>query len=164
MRTGARMRHKPDKDGIRIVKSCISVFEVEIDLGRFTSVKTNQLNDFPAKLLRMFPALKKHECYAGEAGGFALELRKGTDLAHVMEHLTLELLKTAARPGREFSGWTRRRGRRHIIHFQTPDGSMGRCAVVNARMIVEGIIAGRRMSRDAIIQSIRDSKEVVRCE
>ncbi len=162
--TGAGMKRKPKNNGIRIVKSCISVFEVEIDLGRFTSVKTNELNGFPAKLLRMFPALRKHECYAGEAGGFALELRKGTDLAHVMEHLTLELLKCAARPRREFSGWTRRRGRRHIIHFQTPDGSMGHCAVVNARMIVEGIIDGKRMDTKAIIQSIRDSKEVVRCK
>jgi len=162
--TGVGMKRKSKDDGIRIVRSAVSVFEVEIDLGRFQSAKTNRLNGFPAKLLRMFPALKKHECYAGEAGGFALELKQGTDLAHVMEHLTLELLKTAARPRREFSGWTRRRGRRHIIHFQTPDGSMGHCAVVNARKIVEGIIDGKRMNKKAIIQSIRDSKEVARCK
>jgi cyanophycin synthetase len=122
------------------------------------------LNGFPVKLLRMFPGLRKHECYAGEAGGFALELRQGTDLAHVIEHLTLELLKTAARPGRKFSGWTRRRGRRHIIHFQTPDASMGHCAVACARTIVESIIGGRRVDRRAMIQSIRDSKEVARCK
>jgi cyanophycin synthetase len=158
------MKRKSNNDGIRIVKSGISVYEVEIDLGRLFSAKTNQLNGFPAKLLRMFPALKKHECYAGEAGGFALELKQGTDLAHVMEHLTLELLKAAARPRREFSGWTRRRGSRYIIHFQTPDSSMGHCAVAGAKTIVEGIIGGRRVDTKAIIQSIRDSKEVVRCK
>ncbi len=158
------MKRKPKDNGIRIVKSCISVYEVEIDLGKFSSAKTNRLNGFPGKLLRMFPALKKHECYAGEAGGFALELKHGTDLAHVMEHLPLELLKTAARPRREFSGWTRRRGRRHIIHFQTPDSSMGHCAVACARTIVEDIIDGKRVDKKAIIQSIRDSKEVARCK
>lgn len=151
-------------DEIRIVRSSISVFEVEVDLGRFASVKTNQLNGFPGKLLRTFPTLRKHECYAGEAGGFAQELRKGTDLAHVMEHLTLELLKSAARPKREFSGWTRRRGKRHIIHFQAPDSSMGRCAVEGARQVIQAIIAGERIDKDVIIQSIRDSKEVVKCK
>ncbi len=157
------MKRDRENDGIRIVRSSISVFEVEIDLGRFSTVSTNQLNGFPARLLRAFPAMKKHECYAGEAGGFALELRKGTDLAHVIEHLTIELLKSAARPKREFSGWTRRRGRRHIIHFQTPDSSMGRCAVANAKKVIEELIEGRRIDPKAIIQSVRDSKEVVRC-
>jgi cyanophycin synthetase len=158
------MKPETEHDGIRIVRSSISVFEVEVDLGRFATIRTNQLNGFPGKLLRMFPALKTHECYAGEAGGFAEELRKGTDLAHVIEHLTLELLKSAARPTRRFSGWTRRRGRRHIIHFQTPDSSMGRCAVAGARRIIEGIIAGQKIDKKSIIQSIRDSKEVIRCE
>jgi cyanophycin synthetase len=157
------MKRKPNDDGIRIVKSCISVYEVEVDLGRFSSARTNRLNGFPGKLLRMFPALRKHECYAGEAGGFALELKKGTDLAHVMEHLTLELLKTAAGSGRKFSGWTRRRGSRHIIHFQTPDSSMGHCAIMCAKTIIESIIEGRRVDKKSIIRSIRDSKEVARC-
>ena len=158
------MKRKSDSENIRIVRSGISVFEVELDLGRFTSVKTNELNGFPEKLLRMFPALRKHECYAGEAGGFALELRHGTDLAHVIEHLTLELLKSAARPRREFSGWTRRRGKHHILHFQAPDSSQAYCAVVSARTIIEGIIAGKRINKRVIVQAIRDAKEVARCE
>ena len=164
MTSGVRMKRKPKDEGIRIVRSCISVYEVEVDLGKFSSTKTHRLNGFAARLLRIFPGLKTHECYAGEAGGFALELRKGTDLAHVMEHLTLELLKTAARPSRKFSGWTRRRGRRHIIHFQTPDSSMGHCAVNCAKRIVEDILEGRRVDTKAIVKLIRDSKEVTRCK
>jgi hypothetical protein len=150
--------------GITIVRSGISVYEVEVDLGRYASLKTNEIHGFPGKLMRTFPSLRKHECYAGEAGGFESELRKGTDLAHVMEHLIIEMLKTAARPNSRFSGWTRRRGKHHIIHFQAPDSSMGRCAAISAKKVVEGIIAGEKIDKRAIIKSIRDAKEVIPCE
>lgn len=158
------MRRKRNGNGMTIVSSGISVYEVEVNLGKFTSVRTNQLNGFPGRLLRLFPALHKHECYAGEAGGFQAELIKGTDLAHVMEHLILEMLKLASRPRRKFSGWTRKKCKNYVIHFQAPDSSMGRCAAHLAIRVIENIIAGKRLNKRAIIREIRDSKEVVRCK
>ena len=160
----AKKNTKRSTNGITIVGSGISVYEVEVDLGKYASLTTNEIDGFPNKLMKMFPALRKHECFAGETGGFALELEKGTDLAHVMEHLILEMLKTASRPRRRFSGWTRAKGKRHIIHFQAPDSSMGRCAAVSAVKVIEGIIAGETIRKGDIIKSIRDAKEVIRCE
>jgi hypothetical protein len=148
--------------GIRIVGSGISVYEVEVDLGGLRSVTTDKLDGFIPRLLRMFPALRKHECYAAESGGFIRELRLGTDLAHVMEHLILELLKVSSQPHRRFSGWTRKKGRNYVIHFQAPDGPTGRCAALNAIKIIEGVIEGRKLSKRALIREIRESKEVER--
>jgi cyanophycin synthetase len=149
---------------LRIVRSGISVYEVEVDLGRYAGINTNRIRGFTNKLLRMFPALRQHECYAGEAGGFVDELRTGTDLAHVMEHLILELLKAASGSGRRFTGWTRKKGKRHVIHFQAPDGQMGQCAAAGAVKIIEGILNRKRVSKKAVIRTIRESKEVDRCD
>jgi hypothetical protein len=77
-----------------------------------------------------------------------------------MEHVILELLKMTARNGRRFTGWTRKKTRTHVIHFQVPDGSMGRCAAQAAARLIEDIIEGRRISKRAILSDIRNSKEV----
>lgn len=160
----AKQNKKRSNNGITIVGSGISVYEVEVDLGKYAGLMTNDIDGFSRRLIKVFPTLRRHECYAGETGGFEMELENGTDLAHVMEHLIIEMLKTASRPRRRFSGWTRRKGRRHVIHFQAPDGSMGRCAAVGAVKVIESIIAGERVRKRDIIKSIRDAKEVPRCE
>lgn len=144
---------------MKIVRSGVSVYEVEVDLGCYASLTTDRIDGFDTKLLRMFPALRKHECYAGEAGGFVEEMKVGTDLAHVMEHLMLEMLKTASSSKTRFTGWTRKKGSRYVIHFQTPDASMGRCAATGAIKVIESIIEGRSLSKRALIRAIRDSKE-----
>lgn len=149
--------------GMRILRTGVSVYEVEIHLGDYASIKSNHIHGFATKLLRAFPGLRKHECYAGESGGFLHELRAGTDLAHVMEHLILEMLKMASANGRRFTGWTRKKGRTYVIHFQAPDGSMGRCAALAATEIIEAIIQGRRVNKRAIIRRLRDSKEDEPC-
>ena len=150
--------------GIDITRSGISVYEVEVDLGRYSSCRTHEMDGFVAKLLKVLPSLRCHECYAGESGGFVRELRKGTDLAHVMEHVTLELLKVATGNRRRFTGWTRKKARTHVIHFQVPDGSMGRCAAESAARLIEDIIDGKRISKQAILKDIRNSREVDPCE
>ena len=146
--------------GINITRSGISVYEVEVNLGHYSSLRTNEMDGFVDRLLKVLPSLRRHECYAGESGGFVQELRKGTDLAHVMEHVILELLKLTAGKGRRFTGWTRKRTRTHVIHFQVPDGGMGRCAAQAAARLIEDIIEGKRISKRAILSGIRQSKEV----
>ena len=144
-------------NGIKIVKSGISVYEVEVDLGRYSSVSTAQIAGFKTRLLRTLPSLRQHECYAGEIGGFAEELSRGTDLAHVMEHVTLELLKLAAGSGKRFTGWTRKKSRNHVIHFQAPSAQAARKATAGAIQIIEGLIAGSRVDARAIVKDIREA-------
>jgi len=142
--------------GMRIVRSGISVYEIEVDLGKYSSVTTASLNGFTRKLVRLFPELRAHECYASEVGGFLKEMEKGTDLAHVMEHLILEMLKMASRSHRRFTGWTRRKSKNHVIHFQAPGAQAARRAAAGAIEIIEGVIAGERVDARLIIGEIRD--------
>lgn len=52
--------------------------------------------DFPTDkaeaLLLTVPGLKDHKCETGLIGGFVLCLRRGTTFAHVLEHLTIEMI------------------------------------------------------------------------
>jgi cyanophycin synthetase len=145
--------------GIRIIGSGISVYEVEVDLGEYAALTTARLGGFRRKLLRLMPTLAKHECYAGEAGGFVEELDKGTDLAHVMEHVILELLKLASGPRARFSGWTRKRSKHYVIHFQAPSAKAAMRAAVGAIEVIEGIISGNGVDSQALVKEIRNSKD-----
>jgi cyanophycin synthetase len=140
---------------IRIVRSGISVYEVEVDLGRYSFMTTAEIGGFKTRLLRLLPSLRKHECYAGEAGGFVREMERGTDLAHVMEHVILELLKLAAGSRRCFTGWTRKKSKNHVIHFQAPDARAAREATLGALGLIEGVIEGSPVDAEALVRGIR---------
>lgn len=146
--------------GIRILRSGISVYEVEVDLGKYSQIRTDELRGFARKLLQLLPALEKHECFAGECGGFIAEMDKGTDLAHVMEHVTLEMLRLADDGGRKYSGWTRKTKRRgvYVIHFQAHSGTMARRAARCAANTIERIIEGKPVSRRAVLEELGDGK------
>jgi cyanophycin synthetase len=144
-------------NGIKIVRSGISVYEVEVDLGKYASVTTAQLVGFKTRLLRTLPSLRQHECYAGEVGGFAEELTRGTDLAHVMEHVTLELLKLASGSGRRFTGWTRKKSKNHVIHFQAPDARAAREATAGAVQVIQAVLDRRPIDARALVKAVRRS-------
>ncbi|HVP57571.1 MAG TPA: hypothetical protein VMU02_05700 [bacterium] len=147
---------KGETQGMRILRSGISVYEVEVSLGRYSSATTATLNGFVRKLVRLLPQLRSHECYASEVGGFLKEMEKGTDLAHVMEHLTLELLKMASCSHKRYTGWTRRKSKNHVIHFQAPNAQAARRAAVGAMEIIEGIAGGDRVDPQRIVREIRN--------
>ena len=125
------------QSGIRLVRDGVSVYEVEVDLGRYAGISTSQLDGFAARLVRVFPGLRKHECYAGEAGGFVKEMKSGTDLAHVMEHLILEMLKVACAP-------------------------LGRFAATNALELIDTVLHGKSVDKQGMLRCIRGSREVRR--
>jgi cyanophycin synthetase len=147
-------------DSIKLIKAGISVYEVEISLGKYSSLSTADIRGFTSRLLRMFPGLRKHECCACEAGGFVRELRKGTDLAHVIEHLTIEMLKNVSNPRRKLSGWTRKKSKNYVLHFQVPDSATGKCAASCAIRVIEAIIEERPVSRRAIMKELKEAKGV----
>ena len=153
------VRHRAG-NGIRITRSGVSVYEVEVDLGKYASVNTDEIKGFSKKLLALLPTLRSHECFAGECGGFVEEMEEGTDLAHVMEHVTLEMLRLANGSRRRYSGWTRKTGRKriHVIHFQAPSGAMAKRASQCAARAIQDIVEGRPVTRRAILKELRDGK------
>lgn len=72
--------------------------EAWVDLGHFEELPTNKLDGFTEHLMGCLPSLIEHRCSIGERGGFLQRLETGTWLAHVLEHVTLELQSLAYSP------------------------------------------------------------------
>ncbi|NLK88248.1 MAG: cyanophycin synthetase [Clostridiaceae bacterium] len=75
----------------RNIHSHKPVIKAVVDLGNLYDIPTKQIEGFNERLLKIMPGLKTHVCSLGYEGGFADRLREGTYLAHVTEHMTLEL-------------------------------------------------------------------------
>ncbi|AOY76049.1 cyanophycin synthetase [Clostridium formicaceticum] len=67
------------------------VIRVDIDLKNYVNIPTCDIEGFNEGLLAVLPGLKEHKCSIGTTGGFVKRLNRGTYLAHVMEHMTLEI-------------------------------------------------------------------------
>jgi len=67
------------------------VIRADVDLGKYVDIPTCNIDNFNEKLLSMLPGLKKHKCSKGYMNGFYERLETGTYLAHVMEHMALEI-------------------------------------------------------------------------
>lgn len=67
------------------------VLEVWLDLGPLRDMASNEIPGFNDRLMAWLPHMVEHRCSIGERGGFFVRLRRGTYLAHILEHVTLEL-------------------------------------------------------------------------
>jgi cyanophycin synthetase len=67
------------------------VLEAWVDLGALKDTSSEQMPGFNDRLKSWLPSLIEHRCSVGERGGFFQRLERGTYLAHILEHVTLEL-------------------------------------------------------------------------
>ncbi|HZZ26731.1 MAG TPA: cyanophycin synthetase [Pirellulales bacterium] len=67
------------------------VLEAWVDLGALKDCASDELSGFNERLKAFLPSLIEHRCSVGERGGFFERLRRGTYLAHILEHVVLEL-------------------------------------------------------------------------
>ena len=67
------------------------VIEAWLDLGEWNDLASNEITGFNERLAAWLPSLVEHRCSLGERGGFFERLRRGTYLAHILEHVVLEL-------------------------------------------------------------------------
>src|SRR5882724_6456280 len=65
------------------------VIRFSLESGGLGARFTNVITDFYEKLTAMFPALREHECSTGAR--FIDCVREGTCLAHVVQHVALEM-------------------------------------------------------------------------
>jgi len=65
--------------------------EVLVDLELLRDSSSEILPEFNDRLMTWLPGLIEHRCSEGVRGGFHIRLRRGTYLAHILEHVTLEL-------------------------------------------------------------------------
>ena len=67
------------------------VIKMILDIGEYAGKPTNQIEGLNEKILEAFPGLKNNHCGYGYEGGFLEKLNQGTYLAHVVEHVILEM-------------------------------------------------------------------------
>src|SRR3954464_4013070 len=67
------------------------VLEIELDIGSYEDRPSTSFPGFVERLTTWLPGLHLHECSLGRPGGFVERLRRGTYLAHICEHVALEL-------------------------------------------------------------------------
>ncbi len=117
-----------------------------VDLGileQYPSLKLGQ--DFIMGLIEALPGLAEHGCSYGEPGGFIRRLKEdeGTWMAHIWEHVTLELQSLA---GTEVSfGRTRSSGEvgQYNMVFQYQQRDVGLEAAELARNLLISLIPGK---------------------
>jgi len=67
------------------------VLEAWVDLEELKDSPSDSIPGFNERIMGWLPTMIEHRCSVGERGGFFERLRRGTYMAHIMEHVTLEL-------------------------------------------------------------------------
>ncbi len=67
------------------------VLEVWVDLHDLADSSSDEIPGFNDRLKGYLPGLVEHRCSVGERGGFFQRLARGTYMAHIFEHVVLEL-------------------------------------------------------------------------
>jgi len=73
------------------IAAYMPVIRVTLDIGPYEEHPSTDFPGFVERLTSWLPGITAHECGLGRPGGFVERLRGGTYLAHIVEHITLEL-------------------------------------------------------------------------
>ncbi|MGC4007147.1 MAG: hypothetical protein QM811_30070 [Pirellulales bacterium] len=71
------------------------MLEAWVDLEDLRDKASDELPGFNDRLTAWLPTMIEHRCSIGHRGGFFERLRRGTYMAHIMEHVCLELQSLA---------------------------------------------------------------------
>src|SRR5436190_13235503 len=69
----------------------LPVLHITLDIGPYEEQPSSRFPGLVERLVTWLPGLQKHECSLNRPGGFIERLQRGTYLAHICEHITLEL-------------------------------------------------------------------------
>lgn len=137
----------------------VPVLEAWVDIGDLEDFPSNKIPGLPERLTAWLPSLMEHRCSYEEYGGFVRRLHEGTWPAHIMEHVTLELLSLAGVPG----GFGRARdgGRRSvykvIVHNLHDD--VTRLALETGRDLIMAAIEDKPFDVAAAVEALKDLAE-----
>ena len=67
------------------------VLFIKLSLGEEYDTPSIAIQNFVENLLKILPGLYEHKCSVGHKGGFVERLKEGTYLAHIFEHVLIEL-------------------------------------------------------------------------
>jgi cyanophycin synthetase len=130
------------------------VIIMKLDLKQWAEVASDEIPNFTDRLIQLLPGLQKHTCSPGYEGGFIERLRRGTYMAHVTEHVAIELSSLA---GMDISfGKSRYAGSPGIYHvvtrFENEEG-MKSC-LESAFNLVTALLEGKEFDVAANVEKI----------
>jgi cyanophycin synthetase len=132
------------------------VLEVELDLGDLKDRSSDEMPGFNDRLMAWLPSLIEHRCSIGERGGFFERLRRGTYLAHILEHVTLELQALAGSD----VGFGRARETStegvYKVAIEYDEEELVRAALHVGRDLCLAAIEGRPFDVEAEVRKLRD--------
>jgi len=142
---------------MEIVTSRISVYEIELDLSDWEYATSDQTPLFYQNLSQTIPSVKNHKCMSGKTGGFLEEVRNGTDFAHVIEHVILELI-SLSHPGDEpYTGWTKKLETfSFLVHYNAPDFLTARIVALLSVEIVKKLIKNQSVNINVYIDILKN--------
>jgi cyanophycin synthetase len=138
------------------------VLEAWVDLGPLNDSASDQMPGFNDRLMAWLPSLVEHRCSVGTRGGFFERLRRGTYLAHILEHVALELQTLAGSP--VGFGRARPTGQDKVyrVAFRYEWEELGRAALEVARELLLAAIDGREFDVPAEVSKLRTLAERIR--
>ncbi len=121
------------------------VIKATVDIGPYENTASNEIVGFVACLLMLLPGLHQHNCSRGFPGGFVERLQEGTYLAHIFEHVALELQSLCGEEYASSFGKTRGSGRQGVyqVIFGSRSGQVGLAAAEGACRILRAILKGQ---------------------
>ncbi len=132
------------------------VLEAWVDLQELKNAASSEIPGFNERLRSLLPSLIEHRCSVGERGGFFQRLERGTYLAHILEHVTLELQALA---GSEVGfGRTRMTSTdglyRVAVEYQEED--LARAALEAGRELCLAAVQDRPFDVAAAVRNLRE--------
>lgn len=131
------------------------LIKATLDLGELAEVSSAELPGFNERLLGLLPGLHQHTCSKGYPGGFRERLETGTYLAHITEHVTIELSQLAGM-GVSFGKavWAGDPGIYDIVvRFQSEHAM--KYLLTQAVELVEAVIAGNFFLIEPVLEQAR---------
>ncbi|CUH95464.1 Cyanophycin synthetase [Propionispora sp. 2/2-37] len=133
------------------------VIKTTIDIGKYEDISSAEIKGFNNRLLKLLPGLYSHHCSRGRQGGFVERLHEGTYLAHIFEHVVLELQCMA---GEDVNfGKTRDaggKGRYHVVVGYRTAALVVKALYV-AHNLLQAILAEQNFDIVAAVKSIKEA-------
>ena len=132
------------------------VIEAWVDLREWKDSPSDSIPGFNERLMSWLPGMIEHRCSIGERGGFFERLRRGTYFAHILEHVTLELMDLAGAPvGYGRARETSKEGVYKVV-FKYKDETLGQEALEAARTLVLAAALDQPFDVEATVARLRE--------
>jgi len=132
------------------------VIEAWVDLGEWKDRPSTSIPGFNERLMLWLPSMIEHRCSIGERGGFFERLRTGTYMAHILEHVALELQSLAGVPlGFGRARETSKEGVYKVV-FKYKDEGLARACLDSARELVLAAAEDRPFALEQTLERLRN--------